>query len=213
MDELERLKKDWKAGESSLPRLSYNEIYKMLWKKSSSVVKWIFIISIIEFVFWTALSFLLKDSGNMQRLKSYNADTIIIPLTIVGYLILFYFLYRFFINYKKISVTDNAKLLMENILRTRTTVKQYVWFNIIYFIITSIVITILQLNYDEEIIETIKERTADGNSLYVYAAFIGGVLIVIGIFSVLIWLFYKLIYGFLLRRLRENYSDLKQIEV
>ena len=213
MDELERLKKDWKAGEKSLPRLSYSEIYKMLWKKSSSVVKWIFIISIIEFVFWTALSLLLKDSGNMQRLKSYNADTIIIPLTIVGYLILFYFLYRFFINYKKISVTDNAKLLMENILRTRTTVKQYVWFNIIYFIITSIVITILQLNYDEEIVETIKEKTADGNSLYVYAVFIGGVLIVIGIFSVLIWLFYKLIYGFLLRRLRANYSDLKQIEV
>jgi len=213
MDELERLKKDWKAGEKSLPRLSYNEIYKMLWKKSSSVVKWIFIISIIEFVFWTALSFLLKDSGNMQRIKSYNANDIIIPFAIAGYLILFYFLYKFFVNYKKISVTDNARLLMENILRTRTTVKQYVWFNIIYFIIMAIVMVILQLNYDEKMLGIIQEKELEGNLIYFYISFIGTLIILIIIISGLIWLFYKLIYGFLLRRLKGNYNELKQIEV
>ena len=51
MDELELLKKDWQKKEKDLPKLSYDDIYKMIWKKSSSFVKWIFYISIIEFVF------------------------------------------------------------------------------------------------------------------------------------------------------------------
>lgn len=49
MDELELLKKDWQKRERMHPKLSYDEIYSMLWKKSSSIVKWIFIISVIEF--------------------------------------------------------------------------------------------------------------------------------------------------------------------
>ena len=52
MDELDLLKKDWKKQEGNYPKLSYDEIYKMIWKKSSSIVKWIFVISIIEFLFW-----------------------------------------------------------------------------------------------------------------------------------------------------------------
>jgi len=50
MDELELLKKDWQAKDEHLPKLSYNDIYTMIWKKSSSIVKWILIISILEFV-------------------------------------------------------------------------------------------------------------------------------------------------------------------
>ena len=48
MDELELLKKDWQQKDEHLPRLSYDEIHTMIWKKSSSIVKWIFYISIIE---------------------------------------------------------------------------------------------------------------------------------------------------------------------
>ena len=213
MDELERLKKDWKAREGTLPRLTYNQIYEMLWKRSSSVVKWIFIISIIEFVFWTALSLFMKDSGDMQRIKSYHAENIIIPLTVAGYAVLFYFMYRFFVNYRKISVTDNARTLMENILRTRRSVKRYVWFNIIYFIIISIVVAVLQLNYDEKIAGIIREKSLEGSTLYFYAAFIGVVILMVTVVSVLLWMFYRLIYGFLLRKLRKNYNELRQIEV
>jgi len=35
MDELELLKKDWQNKEEHLPKLSYEEIYTMIWKKSS----------------------------------------------------------------------------------------------------------------------------------------------------------------------------------
>ena len=33
MDELELLKKDWQKQEQQLPKLSFDEIYKMIWKK------------------------------------------------------------------------------------------------------------------------------------------------------------------------------------
>ena len=41
LDELELLKKDWQKREANLPKLSYEEIYPMIKKKSSSIVKWI----------------------------------------------------------------------------------------------------------------------------------------------------------------------------
>ena len=212
MDELELLKKNWHNAEKDLPKLSYQEIYNMLWRKSSSTVKWIFYISLIEFAFWTVLSFLLKDSKNIQRLESYHADYVVIPLTVVGYLILLYFLYRFFVNYQKISATDAVKSLMEDILKTRSVVKQYVWFNIGYFIVASIVLVILQLSYDAEVATLIKEKTASGGLPSFYLLFVGSMLLIIGLASVLIALFYRLVYGILLKRLKRNYNELKKIE-
>ncbi|MBE9489793.1 MAG: hypothetical protein IMY67_05830, partial [Bacteroidetes bacterium] len=79
MDELELLKKDWNKKDNDYPKLSYDEIYKMILKKSSSIVKWIFIISILEFVLWTGLSFILKDTNYNKRFDEYQADNIMIP--------------------------------------------------------------------------------------------------------------------------------------
>ena len=58
MDELELLKKDWQKDDNNYPKKSYNEIYKMILKKSSSIVKWILIISILEVLLWTGISVL-----------------------------------------------------------------------------------------------------------------------------------------------------------
>ena len=54
MDELKRLKKDWQEN-LKFPKLSKDEIYKLLHKKSSSIVKRIFVFSLIEFGFWSLL--------------------------------------------------------------------------------------------------------------------------------------------------------------
>ena len=47
MEELDLLKKDWKKNENSFEQISEVDIYKMLHKKSSSIVKWIFYISLL----------------------------------------------------------------------------------------------------------------------------------------------------------------------
>ena len=43
MDVLDLLKKDWKNNNAQFKQVSENEIYGMLHKSSSSIVKWIFI--------------------------------------------------------------------------------------------------------------------------------------------------------------------------
>lgn len=213
MDELDILKKDWQKQEEKLPKLSYDEIYKMILKKSSSIVKWIFIISLLEFVFWALISFAMKDTDAMTRFESYDADNIIIPLTIISYVVLAYFFYRFYMNYKTISATDNARKLMKNILKTRKTVKQYVAFNLIFLFITTFIALGIQFNKDEEMINIIEKASANGELLKFYAITILATLVVLAIIIALILLFYYLIYGLLLGRLNKNYNELKKLEV
>ncbi len=43
MDELDLLKKHWKKDETSFEQVSEKQIYKMIHKSSSSIVKWIFL--------------------------------------------------------------------------------------------------------------------------------------------------------------------------
>jgi len=213
MDELDLLKKDWNKEDSRYPKLSYDDIYKMILKKSSSVVKWIFIISLLEFVFWTGISFALKDADFNKKFQSYHADNIMIPFMILGYLILVYFFYKFFMNYRTISVTDNAKRLMENILKTRRTVKQYVAFNLIYLVVSVFLVLGIEFNRDETMIATIKDASANGELFKFYAITILATTLVLAICIGLFLVFYYLLYGLLLKRLRNNYSELKRLEL
>ncbi len=213
MDELELLKKDWQKEGSKYPKLTYDEIYKMILKKSSSIVKWIFIISLLEFALWTLVSFGLKDTESMKRFEQYDADMILIPITVLGYIILAYFFYLFFKNYKTISATDTAKNLMENILKTRRTVKYYVAFNLIYLVIATVVVLFIEFDQDQQLIGKINEASANGEVFKFYATIIISVFIVLAIFIAVLLLFYYLIYGLLLKRLNGNYKELKRLEV
>ena len=121
MDELELLKKDWGKQDSAYKKLSSQEIYPLLQKKSSSIVKTLFYISVGELVFWILINtipYFTSDSYK-ERLESvYTNETIFIGLTIISYLVILLFIYLLFKSHKAISVTDNAKKLMESILKT-----------------------------------------------------------------------------------------------
>uniref|UniRef100_UPI00404B01CD hypothetical protein n=2 Tax=Gelidibacter sp. TaxID=2018083 RepID=UPI00404B01CD len=213
MDELDLLKKDWHKEDTKYPKLSYDQIYTMILKRSSSIVKWIFIISILEFVFWIGISFLMKDSESAKRIDELHANYILIPLSIAGYLVLGYFFYLFFKNYKNISVTDNAKTLMENILKTRRTVRHYVAFNLIYLVIATFVILGIEFNQNELFIASANNAAADGDVFLYYARIVLVVIAMLGIIIAILLFFYWLIYGVLLRKLNRNYKELKKLEL
>ena len=130
MDELEILKKDWKKNENIFDQVTEKEIYGMLHKRSSSIVKWILIISVLELLLWSGISFLTSDESYSKTLKAYHLDTIMPVITIINYGVILFFIYLFFKNYKAINTTDTVKQLMQNILKTRKTVQYYVWYNI-----------------------------------------------------------------------------------
>jgi len=213
MDELELLKKDWQKSEHGFPKVSKEEIYNMLHKRSSSIVKWIFIISILEIVFWSIFPFVFRDSEHMKRLDSYHAENIIIPLTVISYLVLAYFIFLFYKNYKTINATGNIKALMRSILKTRNTVKYYVVFNLAYMALTTFIVLGIEFNRDEKMKSVLEEASANGELLKFYAATIFLTFLFIALFAVIILIFYYLIYGILLKRLNNNYKELKRLEV
>ncbi len=213
MDELELLKKDWNKDNANFPKVSYNEIYKMILRKSSSIVKWIFIISLLEFIFWTFIAFACKDSQSMKDFNNLNVDYLIIPITVIGYAILAYFFYLFYRNYQRISATDNAKILMENILKTRRTVKNYVAFNLVYLVAATAIGLFIQFDQNPEIIDLAHSAAANGNLFVFYARVIlVTAVFLVGAIAILLFL-YWLIYGILLKRLNRNYKELGKLEM
>lgn len=212
MDELDLLKKDWDKAESKYPKLTYNEIYKMILKKSSSIVKWIFIISILEFTFWIAISFLLKGSSYSGKLDALNMNHILIPISIISYGVLIYFFYLFYKNYKTISATDSSKTLMENIIKTRKTVKHYVVFNLATLVVGACIGAFYSFNHNPVFSDKLELATASGEIFKLYAGIIVVTILVLAVVIGILLLFYWLIYGILLKRLNRNYKELKKLE-
>ena len=211
MDELELLKKDWKKQDANYPKLSYDQIYNMLWKKSSSIVKWIFIISVLELLISTFLSVLFTGDDYWVQLEKYNLKQFTEVLFVIGYAITFFFIFLFYRNYKKISATDDVSTLMKNILRTRRTVKYYIAYVLIYNGLTAIVVfsymIYLHINSQDQTLTKYSFDTLD------WIKFIGVGLIVLTLFLGLIWLFYRLLYGILLKKLHKNYKELRKLEL
>ena len=204
MDELDLLKKDWKKQEGSFQQISEKEIYGMLHKRSSSIVKWILIISVLEFLFLRLLDLsIFLDDEYSNRMKEHHIYDFEKFVTIFNFVVLLVFIYYFYRNLKAINSSSSVKKLMQDIINTRKIVKYYVWYNLVLVGITSAIVIYSQFMYDKNI-----------NHLYdKYQLFfiLGGFFFVI-IILLLFWLFYRLLYGILMRRLEKNYNELKKID-
>lgn len=210
MKELELLKRDWKSSENSFQQVSETQIYKMIHKNSSSVVKWIMIIGIIEFVFWIGINFFTNSDDYFQKLDMENIMLYMKLLTYFNYCVIVVFIYLFYRNYVLISTTDSTKVLMKNILRTRRTVNIYVWYNLSMFIVCLILGVLLAYFYNPEFAVTKDKIEHNGIAALV---FVGITVVVVGIMSLIFWLFYKLLYGILMSKLYKNYQELKKIDL
>jgi hypothetical protein len=201
MKELDLLKKDWQKSEGSFEQLSEKDIYAMIHKKSSSIVKWILIVSILEFVILNGIGLLLPEDHSNEFNDKF--DFYINILEIFSYGITIYFVFLFFKNYKSISVISSTKELAESILKTRKTVKYYIRYNISYIIL-------IMISFVAYTIYTDFITKNDFSSEMTIA--IVGLLFLSVIIIALMWGFYQLIYGFLLKKLKRNYEELQKIE-
>ena len=214
MDELELLKKDWETSSESFPSLNKDEIYNIIYKRSSSIVKWIFIISLIEFAFWTLISFVTGSAEDLKKMERYDVNYIIYPLMALGYIVLIYFFFIFYKNYRNISATENTKMLMERILKTRKTVKHYVIFNLVFMCISIVIGVCIELTNNPEVQTLLSGIESEGgnNITIFYLIVVGLSLITMALITTLLLGFYYLIYGLLLKRLKTNYKNLKALE-
>lgn len=210
MDEIDKLKGAWKHQDYTAHHVSKDEIYRMLHRKSSSYVKWIFIISIVEFVLVNSLLLFRDVRKDLEMYDEMGINTILTIITVFSYAIVFYFMYLFYKNYKSIQTDSTAKALMERILKTRRTVKNYIYFNVGIIIITSSIMinSIFSSEENLKLYKMAAKVPQDFPKTTLLIVVIATMVIMIGVFLIV----YRIIYGILLRRLKKNHKELEQLD-
>ena len=209
--DLANYKKVWKNQPEEKNKISALEIYKMTQSKSNSIVKWIFIIGLLEFVFWFAINYLCTKNGTLEPYEKLNLINFIENFNYFHYVVVVLFLILFYRNFSLISTVDDTKTLMKNILLVRKTVKWYVYYNLINVVVFSIILNILIFNTPDGINILSGIDNESSNQEHMMSVFIIAQIVVIAIMILILWLFYYLLYGILLKKLNKNYKELTKL--
>ena len=200
INELDLLKKDWK-NKTNFEQVTESDIYKMIHKKSSSIVKWILIISILEFFILNGISFLVNN-------EEYNSFLIVHPYLAIfeklNYLVIIGFIYLFYKNYKTISILDSSKKLIKDILNTKRVVNFYIYWNVL---VSTIFAAYGLIDGFTKAFNNVNSKILITSTKF-YVIFGVAMVLLIGV----ILIFYHLLYGLLLNKLKSNHNELKKIE-
>ena len=209
--DLANYKKVWKNQPEEKNKISALEIYKMTQSKSNSIVKWIFIIGLLEFVFWFAINYLGTKNGALEPYEKLNLINFIDNFNYFHYVVVVIFLILFYRNFSLISTVDDTKTLMKNILLVRKTVKWYVYYNLINVVVFSIILNILIFNTPDGINILSGIDNESFNQEHMVSVFIIVQIVFIAIMILILWFFYYLLYGILLKKLNKNYKELTKL--
>ena len=136
----------------------------------------------------------------------------LIVLTVIQYGVALYFILQFYKRYREISVLDSAGKLMNRIIRTRKTVRNYVVF-CLSMILVFFGVFIWGMVLSDDLIEALHlhpDGQVDPDRL---KWIVVGIMSVAGIvFTAVMGGIYFLLYGLLTRKLYRNYKDLRRME-
>lgn len=216
--DLDSFKKTWQE-QPVKPKYDNNEILKMLNKNSRNYMKYIFWISVIEFLFFSVLgvfyliqsnesdSFLSilekmgvhKDSQLVAKLDNIYLIVKILSLVVTGFFVL-----KFYQNYRKIKIEEDLKLFIIRIITFKKTVNAFILTNIgLLLVLISALIGFTFYILDAQNIEFNSST---------FTGFIVGIIVSTILCVSLIWVYYRLVYGIIISRLDKNLNQLKEIE-
>lgn len=209
--DLDTYKKSWKNQPEETSTVSSVDIYKMSHSKSSSVVKWIFIIGLLEVAFWGGLNLLVPDDY-MKVYTDFNLINFLNYYFILHYVVIALFLVLFYKNYTSVSAVENTKTLMNKILRVRKTVKYYVYYNLGGFVLVTIIVNSVMFSNPEILAKTMNPEKLNVDINTLLSVTLITQIVAILIMLLILWLFYKVTYGTLLKKLNKNYIELDNLE-
>lgn len=216
--DLDNFKEIWQK-EPAQPKYDSKEIESMLNKSSRNYVKYILWISLLEFfvILGATLyyAFLGEDTSHLMNVlgKLGISDSLSFESTITRlYLILKIvslaltggFAVLFYRNYRKINIESNLKILILQIMRFKKTVHLFILANIFLVVLFTVILGVF-------IFYLLAEQNIQLSNP-VLIGFITGLIVTMGISVVLIWVYYRVVYGFFLNRLSRNLEQLKNIE-
>ncbi|RKT01300.1 beta-carotene 15,15'-monooxygenase [Chryseobacterium defluvii] len=216
--DLDSFKKTWQE-QPVQQKYDDTEILQMLNRKSRNYVKYIFWISVAEFLFFTVagLFYLIQDKDSnsfLSILKKLGAqrtpeleqtfDNIYLVLKILSLAVTAYFVYKFYQNYRSINIEENLKRFIINIIRFKKTVNAFIFTNIVLLIaFTSILVSFVFYTLNAQNIELTNSTLT---------RFLILVIVSTGLSVLLVWVYYRLVYGIILRKLDKNLKQLKEID-
>ena len=204
MKDLKQLKEQW-AKQNFDKQYSKEELNNFLQQKSTYSIKWIFYLSIAELFLYMGLPLFLPNyMESFTFYKTLNLFGFSIITTLVGYLLLVYFMWRFFQNYRKISISSSVNEHLSTILNTRRAVNQYFYSNIGLLLIFTLVVFIRTFQSNNNFMGPKQEDIS-----IVMICFIIGIVVamVLGFFGLL----YYFVYGRFLGPLKQNEKELRQL--
>ena len=216
--DLDSFKETWQQ-QPVLPKYDTSEIESMLNKSSRNYVKYILWISLVEFILILGANlyytFLGEDTTDLMsvlgKLGIDNSDQfqttltqLYLALKMVSLALTGIFVYLFYQNYRKINIEANLKKLILQIIKFKKTVQLFIVANIALVILFTLVLGIFTFSVLAQQNIELTNPTLIG--------FIAGLVLTMGISVVLIWIYYRLVYGFILRRLGKNLEQLQNIE-
>lgn len=206
MNDLDFLKEHWNS-QDNFPLKSKEELHSIIKKSSSNILKWIIGANMLELSILLLISLLFNNPDDANDFNKYELlaveifDLIIVSLPIV-------FSIYFFILIRRIKVTDSISKLMSNIFHTRKMLNIYIYINMLVFLcIVYIGINkgIESITHDPEVYQQLSPT--------VYSLIlILSCIMVLSVFMLIVWGFYKILYGRLLNKLKDNYNKLIDLE-
>lgn len=211
----DQYKSAWK--EQDIPRkYSEGQILDVLNHRSKNNVKYILWIGVLEFALFLGLivfylitgekddfSDLFKALGirkSDEYQKSFEQSYFL--LKVVSLLLTGTFVVLFYLKYKAIKVESQLTAFIQQLLRFRKTVQLFVWLNIG-------MVCLFMLGGTWLLYDAIKSESMGGQT--VFALLIASVVAII--FSLLLaWIYYRIVYGILLRKLSKHLKNLQEME-
>ncbi len=204
MENLDSLKDIWKNQGESKIQFSQNDIHQMVQKKSSSIVKWILIISLLEFILPNLLFLFTDFDATKQFYEQYGLSNSMMIYSAVHIIVIIGFIYVFYKNYKNINAESTVKILLSNILKTRRTVKYYIYYNLT-------IMGIIGVNIFHSVYSSMEFQNSLAQGTSMLKIWIISI-ILLSLALLVFWGFYRIIYGFFLRKLKNNYASLSHQE-
>ncbi|AZA58484.1 beta-carotene 15,15'-monooxygenase [Chryseobacterium shandongense] len=216
--DLDSFKKTWQE-QPVQKKYDDNEILKMLNRKSRNYVKYIFWISVAEFLLFSVMGIFYffqneEDNGFLNILEKLGAqktqqiessfDIIYWILKVSSLIVTAYFVLKFYQNYRKIRIEENLKGLITRILTFKKTVNAFILISILLLVAFTSIFTIF-------IFYSLNEQNVEPKSSEL-TIFVVGIIVTTAFSVLLIWLYYRLVYGIIMSKLDKNLKQLREID-
>ena len=206
--ELDDLKSAWKAVPEK-NTYKQKDIFEMMKKKSSSIIKWLFIFTSAEFLlvllFTTYTISTEKIFANNQPINQLGQNNYLVGSTIT-IIITFSFLYIIYNTYKKININNSISGLVHQIIRFRKMVNLFILIILFSLIIISIPYY-YQLGQDIYVNKIGIDYDVEKAKLIGYISVFIAIIFLIIITSI----YYSIIYFLFIKKLEKNLNQLKEV--